>query len=125
MDIEGSEWEVLANTVSLESFKQIVIEFHGLQQLINLDNFVKIASALQKLHRTHAPIHLHANNYVPVAVIGNCLVPDVIEVTYLNRSKYKTALFEPLAGSELDSPNCTFLPEIALSFPVSSRFDLI
>jgi len=32
MDIEGSEWEVLANTVSLEAFKQIVIEFHGLQR---------------------------------------------------------------------------------------------
>ena len=125
MDIEGSEWEVLANTVSLESFKQIVIEFHGLQQLIDLNNFIKMTYALRKLHSTHAPVHLHANNYVPVALIGNCLVPDVIEVTYLNRSQYETVTFDSLPGSELDNPNSTFLPEIALSFPMSSRFDLI
>jgi hypothetical protein len=125
MDIEGSEWEVLANTVSLGAFKQIVVEFHGLHQLVNIDFFVKTASALQKIHRTHAPVHLHANNYVPLAIIGNSLVPDVIEVTYLNRSKYNTIPLEPLPGSEFDSPNCSLLPEIALSFPLSSRFDLI
>ena len=125
MDIEGSEWEVLANTVSLGTFKQIVIEFHGLRQLINQDYFVRTASALRKIHLTHAPVHLHANNYVPVAIIGNSLVPDVIEVTYLNRSIYKTVLHEPPPGSEFDSPNCSLLPEIALSFPLSSRFDFI
>lgn len=125
MDIEGSEWEVLANTISLGIFKQIVIEFHGLQQLVNLENFVKIAQALQKLHKTHAPIHLHANNYAPVAVIGNCLVPDVIEVTYLNRTLYETAPFEPVPGSEFDSPNSSLSPDIALSFPLSTRFDMV
>jgi hypothetical protein len=125
MDIEGSEWEVLASTVSLGAFKQIVIEFHGLQQLVNLDYFVRTASALQKIHTTHAPVHLHANNYVPVAIIGNSLVPDVIEVTYLNRSNYKTVMYEPLPGAEFDNPNCSLIPEIALSFPLSSRFDRI
>lgn len=125
MDIEGSEWEVLENTVSLGDFKQIVIEFHGLHQLINLDAFIKITSALRKIHSTHAPVHLHANNYVPLAIIGNSVVPDVIEVTYLNRSKYKTTLIDPLPGAEFDSPNCSLIPEIALSFPLPTRFDRI
>ena len=125
MDIEGSEWEVLENTVSLGDFKQIVIEFHGLHQLINLDAFIKIASALRKIHSTHAPVHLHANNYSPLAIIGNSVVPDVIEVTYLSRSKYKTNLIDPLPGAEFDSPNCSLIPEIALSFPLPIRFDRI
>jgi len=125
MDIEGSEWEVLENTVSLGEFKQIVIEFHGLHQLINLDAFIKIASALRKIHSTHAPVHLHANNYVPLAIIGNSVVPDVIEVTYLNRSNYKTTLIDPLPGAEFDSPNSSLIPEIALSFPLPTRFDRI
>jgi hypothetical protein len=125
MDIEGSEWEVLENTVSLRDFKQIVVEFHGLHQLVNLDAFIKIASALRKIHSTHAPVHLHANNYVPLAIIGNSVVPDVIEVTYLNRSKYKTTLIDPLPGAEFDSPNCSLIPEIALSFPLPIRFDRI
>jgi hypothetical protein len=125
MDIEGSEWEVIEKTVSLGDFKQIVIEFHGLHQLINLDAFIKIASALRKIHSTHAPVHLHANNYVPLAIIGNSVVPDVIEVTYLNRSKYKTTLIDPLPGAEFDSPNCSLIPEIALSFPLPTRFDRI
>ena len=125
MDIEGSEWEVLEKTVSLGEFKQIVIEFHGLHQLIYLDAFIKIVSALRKIHSTHAPVHLHANNYVPLAIIGNSVVPDVIEVTYLNRSKYKTTLIDPLPGAEFDSPNCSLIPEIALSFPLPTRFDRI
>jgi hypothetical protein len=125
MDIEGSEWEVIENTISLGDFKQIVIEFHGLHQIINLDFFIKAASALRKIYSTHAPVHLHANNYVPLAIIGNSAVPDVIEVTYLSRSRYKTGLIDPLPGAEFDSPNCSLLPEIALSFPLPTRFDRI
>ena len=49
MDIEGSEWEVLANTVSLGTFKQIVIEFHGLRQLINQDYFVIPIDQISKI----------------------------------------------------------------------------
>lgn len=125
MDIEGSEWEVLENTVSLSAFKQIIITFHGLHMLIHLDHFMKISSALRKIHSTHAPVHLHANNCAPIAILGNSVVPDIIEVTYLNRSKYKTGLFEPLPGVEFDSPNCSLIPETALSFPLPERFDRI
>lgn len=125
MDIEGSEWEVLEGTTSLGAFKQIVIEFHGLHQLINLDYFIKTVSVLRKIHSTHAPVHLHANNYVPLAIIGSLAVPDVIEVTYLNRSRYKTTLLEPLPGAEFDNPNCSLIPEISLSFPIPTRFDRI
>ena len=125
MDIEGSEWEVLERTVSLGAFKQIVIEFHGLHRLINVDYFVKTVSALRKIHSTHAPVHLHANNYSPLAIIGNTAVPDIIEVTYVSRSRYKTTLLEPLPGAEFDSPNSSLTPEIALSFPLPTRFDRI
>jgi hypothetical protein len=125
MDIEGSEWEVLRETVSLGAFKQIVIEFHGLHRLINVDYFVNTVSALRKIHSTHAPVYLHANNYSTLAIIGNVAVPDIIEVTYVSRSKYKTTLFEPLPGTEFDSPNSLLTPEIALSFPLPTRFDKI
>jgi len=125
MDIEGSEWEVLEGTVSLGAFKQIVIEFHGLHQLINVGYFVKTVSALRKIHSTHAPVHLHANNNSPLAIIGNIAVPDVIEVTYVSRSRYKTILSEPFPGEEFDSPNSSLTPEIALSFPLPTRFDRI
>jgi len=125
MDIEGNEWEVLEGTISLGTFKQIVIEFHGLHRLINVDYFVKTVSALRKIHSTHAPVHLHANNYSSLAIIGNVAVPDIIEVTYVSRSRYKTTLFEPLPGAEFDSPNSSLTPEIALLFPLPTRFDRI
>jgi hypothetical protein len=90
-----------------------------------VDYFVKTVSALRKIHSTHAPVHLHANNYSSLAIIGNVAVPDIIEVTYVSRSRYKTTLFEPLPGAEFDSPNSSLTPEIALLFPLPTRFDRI
>ena len=125
MDIEGSEWEVLKKTTSLSSFKQIVIELHGLHQIIDLNRFVEMSLALAKIHKSHGPVHIHANNYAPVTIVGNSFLPDVIEVTYLSRSKYNLSNFDFAAGTDFDSPNNSSAPEIALTFPLSTRFNRI
>ncbi len=90
MDIEGYEWEVFNSLSSdfLEKFDQIVIELHD-----NLDYDEKVIekhlSALAKIAQTHQAVHVHANNAGYVNYCGNLVTPDLIEVTYVLKNKYK------------------------------------
>lgn len=107
MDIEAGEYPWLLNVSEeqLSNIKQIVIEFHG----INDDSWgVRLqdkTKCLEKLNRTHYIIHAHGNNCGTIT--GS--IPDTIELTYINKSYFKTepAFNEnPLPIEGLDYPNC-------------------
>lgn len=116
IDIEGAEWDLLNKCNSLENFKQVVVEFHDLHNISNLDFYTRACFALEKLRETHIPVFIKANNYGNYRIIGNCPLPDVIEVTYLNFNEYE---FLPIKNSQngLGNPNAPHLPDIYLSFP--------
>jgi hypothetical protein len=116
IDIEGSEWKVFAGcTLSdLNNFDQICVEFHNLHQVI-FSNEPDFLETMVKLARNHVPIHVHANNWGAYEIIANRPVPDVLEVTYLNK-RFLDELDQKKTPANLDSPNHPERPDIKLSF---------
>ena len=86
-DIEDSEypWLLSLTQDKLQKFKEISIEFHGINDDtwgFPLSDKVK---CLEKLNKTHYIMHAHGNNH---SGIQNG-VPDVIELTYVNKKCIK------------------------------------
>jgi hypothetical protein len=89
MDIEGCEflWFNSLTIEDLKKFKQLVVEFHG----INDDSFgyshqIKL-DVFNKLSQTHYLIHAHGNNFcIPLTSnIDGKNVPNIIELTYVRK----------------------------------------
>lgn len=113
IDIEGAEWDFLIEVDEklLTHFSQIVFEFHG---LILPENESKIKSAMDKLNKTHQLVHLHPNNYGDYLQIGGKVLPELIEGTYLLRSKYQFFNAEKSFPTQQDEANAVYLPDIYL-----------
>jgi hypothetical protein len=114
IDIEGSEWDVLpAAGDAFRRFRQVVIEFHDLRRLVEPAWHTRAMAALRAIHATHQPVHVHGNNFRPLVVIGGVPVPDVCEVTFALRSRYR---FAPDAGhcpTPLDAPTTPIAAELS------------
>jgi hypothetical protein len=117
-DIEGSEWEIFSegNSEILDKFSQIVVEFHWLTDKLLSGKYELMIEALENLAKTHSVINIHANNYAKFEIISNCLIPDVMEITYVRTRSYK---FEsPQLITSVNAPNHSGRPDIFLSFPI-------
>lgn len=115
IDIEGSEWDVFEamSAEDLKAFKQIIVEFHGIRP--DVAAFARYLSVMRKIDTTHAPVHLHFNNYS-----GTYWFPDhtygvtSVEVSYVRRDpgldfrpseqSFPCALDEPCAPDMDDIP---------------------
>ena len=95
MDIEGCEypWLLSLENSKLQKFKQIVLEFHGINDdswnTIHLDKI----ECFKKLNQTHFIIHIHGNNCGDLT--NN--IPNTVEVTYLRKDLFD---FEPELNTE-------------------------
>jgi hypothetical protein len=117
IDIEGGEypWLNILTLEQLSKFKQIVIEFHG----INNDTFnIKLEDKIkcfEKLSETHYPIHAHGNN---CGELTN-RIPNTIEITYLRKNLFTSI---PLLNEKkfphenLDFPNNPNYPDLILDY---------
>lgn len=117
MDIEGSEFNWLLHTdeSDLSSFKQIVMELHGINDDSWGTKYLQKVECLKKLSNTHYLIHIHGNNY---SGITNS-IPDVIEVTFIRKDCFdKKPEFnkDNLPIKNLDFPCCKASPDYDLSF---------
>lgn len=117
MDIEGHEFKWLSSmsTDNLNKIKQMVFEFHGINDntwgVLHSDKI----KCFEKISKTHYLIHAHGNN--------NCYttnkIPDVIEFTYLRKDMFNN---EPqlnnisLPIKKLDYPGRQDFPDHDLSF---------
>ncbi len=86
MDVEGSEYEVFKamSDRTLNCFKQIVIEVHGLEG----DEYVTMAEKIaffRRLNQSFFLVHAHANNFRPIHEVAGHLIPSVIELTYVRK----------------------------------------
>jgi len=118
VDIEGAEWDIFSE-VSIEDLskcRQILMEVHWMQNLNDENFYNRAVLAFTKLRSTHTPVFIHANNNVPLMVMGNSPVPMVFEILYLRTNDYifeeSKDLFEGLV-----TRNDVNFPEIGLSFP--------
>lgn len=117
MDIEGSEFNWLLNTdeSDLLSFKQIVMELHGINDDSWGATYEQKAECLKKLSNTHYLIHIHGNNH---SGIKNA-IPDVVEVTFVRKDCFdkKPELNKiNLPIKNLDFPCYKMRPDYNLSF---------
>ena len=90
LDIEGAEFlEILK--LSLEElcrFRIIVIEFHGLERVLNREFFRSIiAPAFKKLTDNFDVVHSHANNCCGAIQAHGVVIPRVLEVTFHNKNR--------------------------------------
>ena len=122
MDIEGYEYEVLAEVSSdlIERFRVIVVEFHDLHALLrgSSTGFRRISDAFRKLLISHRCVHIHPNNVSSCLRFRDLTVPDVMEFTFARRDLVKDGEFVTafphsldtanLDGAELVLPRCWF-----------------
>lgn len=105
IDIEGGEypWLLSLSQDKLQKFKQICIEFHGLNDNTWGSSLSDKIKCLKKLNQTHYIMHAHGNNHSGIK--NN--IPDVLELTYINKNYL------------LDIPgkNITLLPIKGLDYP--------
>ena len=114
IDIEGDEYASLID-ISEENLKKVrilVIEFHGLRNLRNnlfLNFFDKV---INKLENYFYVCHLHINNTSKIKKIGDFLVPDMIELTFIRKNRVKnfSSKFSTLPH-ELDNKTFNHLKE--------------
>jgi hypothetical protein len=104
MDIEGAEYEVLHNAPDhlLRRFRIVVIELHRLHQLADRFAFRFMESALRKLLRSHAVVHLHPNNHRRTLRYAGVEIPSHMEVTLLRRDRLAPGGARPVFPHPLD-----------------------
>ncbi len=112
LDIESAEWEVLAASVDeiLKRTSILIIEYHDLSLR---DRWKEFRLVLEKVNAYLLPIHVHGNNYSSITNISrySAPVPDVIEVTYINRNLIQSVggqlptVWDHDAPTLLDKPN--------------------
>lgn len=107
IDIEGSEWDVfdaLAGAV-VDRFAQIVCEFHDFHRILEADWRDRAVRVLTKLNGSHTVVHIHGNNFRPIISIGDILIPEVIELTFVRSRSYATTDAQAEFPGPLDNPN--------------------
>ena len=108
IDIEGWEWEVLNSISETEicRFRQIIGEFHGFNNAINLE---KINQVLSKILRNFIIVNSHANNWGQYEIIKRLPVPDVIEITFIRKDSYvcssNTDEYQPQKFNSKNNPS--------------------
>jgi hypothetical protein len=116
IDIDGSEWELLAATepATLGRLRQIAFELHDTHLFAEPGWAATALAALENLNRTHACIHVHGNNWGPFTVIGGIPFPAGFEATFVRRSSYTLSPSSESFPTELDRPSNPKMPDLYL-----------
>ena len=119
IDVEGAEWDAFNTTSSdiIDNFSQIVVEFHGVNNIRDDSKYQKMLSVFKKLNSTHQVIHVHANNYGSYSIIAGVPLPETFEVTYIRKRDHEfcdSKICFPISG--LDMPNNPRNPDFFLGF---------
>jgi hypothetical protein len=116
MDIEGYEWDVFRQLPSsnINQFRQIVLEFHQLTPFGSEAAYNRIVEVLRKINQTHQAVHIHGNNWSVPAWIGDLVLPDFLEVSYVRRGDFKERLAPGTRQfpTDLDMPAFKDWPDI-------------
>jgi SAM-dependent methyltransferase len=116
IDIEGNEWAIFDSTPPevLSRFSQIVGEFHYFEAFSDLEWRRLFARVLKKLSDAYAVVHVHANNFPGFSNVANVILPNVLEITFANRSMYSFSETDEIFPGPLDAPNDPNCPDMFL-----------
>lgn len=104
MDIEGAEWDVFDATEEdmLARLAWIVCELHYFQGLAERRHREIVDRCLDKIARRFAVVHVHSNVWGGYTSLANTVVPNVVEVTFVNRALYDLVPTTELFPGPLD-----------------------
>lgn len=118
MDIEGGEYPVLLGTSlpTLLRFRIMILEVHQVWAWGNDSFFNIVKEFFQKILNEFNCVHLHPNNSAGSISLGEIIVPQAFEITFLRKDRSSDALFTQFAAlpNLLDSPNDPSIPELYL-----------
>ena len=116
MDIEGDEWSVLeaAGEQDFDRVAQLIVEFHDFDRIGHDEWYNRAETVLRRLTKTFQVVHVHANNNGLLTVQGNVAFPEILEVTFGNRSRYTFGPSTDTFPTSQDAPNRADLPDIVL-----------
>ncbi len=114
IDIEGAEWEALADQ-DLFRFRQIIVELHDLPRRIQDDHWGATMQTLETLEAHHTVVHVHVNNCRDLFVAYGVALPPVVEVTLVRTSDFRDWREVDLGRpTVLDAPNVPGRPQVYL-----------
>lgn len=118
IDIEGAEWPILAEepTKNLKKFREIVIEFHNLKEISAHPLYLRAVRNI--MNAGFVVDHIHGNNCCEEVSFGSHHVPNVLEVTYLQRPNDGTSCMPyglPLTEDAANLPHKKELPAAQLA----------
>lgn len=89
LDVEGSEWEVLA-TISdhyLKRIRVLIVEFHELHRLTSAATLSLLMPIVDRISDHFFLVHFHPNNCCGSFHFGGVDVPKTAELTFLRRDR--------------------------------------
>jgi hypothetical protein len=119
IDIDGGEWQSFASfpPAELRRFRQIACEFHWSSRTLASSGFWLCEGALRVIDEQFFPVYLHGNNFVGFANVRGVPIPEVFEVTFVNRAIYQPGNRLPWTPTALDAPNNPDAPDLFLGSP--------
>jgi hypothetical protein len=108
LDIEGAEFFELQRipVEELRRFRIIVLEFHGLDLVVNRQFYKSVISPVfAKLLKDFDLVHSHANNCCGTLSIHGVKIPRVLELTFHNKTRRNASLKERRIPHSLDVAN--------------------
>jgi hypothetical protein len=115
IDIEGAEWDALADVDDFARYPQIVLELHDIGRLADADSAVNVLHLLRAIQATHLPVHVHANNEAGLAAFGAYWLPEVLEVSYVRRDLARGARPADAIDTQLDTPSNARFSDLSLA----------
>jgi hypothetical protein len=115
LDIEGDEWAVLDSleTIFLDKFRQIVVEFHDFNRGIQFD-YPRVVRVLEKLIINHSPFSIHANNHGRYVYLGDQTFPQTLEIGFARNRSYDLNLAKKIIPHPLQQRNAKEYEEFLL-----------
>jgi hypothetical protein len=111
VDIESGEWDALQDA-DLTRCSQVIVELHGLDKTLRNERSLRF---LEELQRTHAPVHIHANNYDSVFRADRYWFAATVEATYVRRDMLRDWRRAASLREDLDRPCDPRVADISLA----------
>jgi hypothetical protein len=79
-DIEGGEYRIINDILLVDNIDVLILEFHDINPLAK--TFFEVINSISEIYEI---FHIHPNNSAAISPVSG--FPDVIEVTFIKRSK--------------------------------------
>ena len=91
---------------TLSKFKILVIEFHNFAKyIVNKDSFLFVEDVFKKIKNSFETVHIHPNNCCDVIKYQDLRLPNVVEITFLNKDSLNLTNEKLTYPNKLDSKN--------------------